>query len=82
MVSEVLHHKSNSSCVSNHSSSLPVNMDNVVVTASFFVTSILAVVSAPSISSKDTAYGLVLSQISTSIGCADNSSLTIVVSCK
>ena len=48
----------------------------------YFVKSILAAVSVSFMSSRDTTHRLVLSQIASSVGCAANSSLTIVVGCK
>ena len=79
MVSGTLYHESDYSFASNHNFLSSVDMDVVVVTINSFVTSILAVVSVPSMSSKDTSHGLVLSQIASSVRCALNSSLTILL---
>ena len=76
MISRVLYHKSTLPCTSNHSLSSLIKM-NVVVTVNSFVTSILAAVSEPSVSLKDTLHGLVFSQMVSSVGCAANGSLTI-----
>ena len=57
-------------------------MDIVVVSDDYFVTWILVIISALSALSKDTLYGLVIPQIASSVGCADNSSLTISVGWK
>ena len=74
MVSGVLYHESNSSCASNHGLSSSIDMDIVVVAAvDSFLTSILAAVSVPFMSSRDMSHGLVLSQIASSVGCAANS---------